>query len=260
MKSPLRYPGGKTRAIKIIEKKLSERTNLSQYNSLVSPFFGGGSVELYLSQKYDYDVSANDKYMALISFWNSIKTNPISFVERVKNNLPIGKEKFNSFVSDLNSGKNVDLSFYIINRCSFSGTSESGGFSKEASEKRLTSSIIKKILDIKLEKITFSNSDFSDFIGGVKFDDKTLMFLDPPYFIESKLYGKKGNLQTNFNHKKLYEILSDKKNWILCYNDCEYIRKLYSDFEIETLSWSYSMNKSKKSSEIIITNFSEKNI
>ena len=38
----------------------------------------------------------------------------------------------------------------------------------------------------------------------------------------------------------------------LGYNNCEYIKNLYIDFKIIETSWSYGMNKSKKSSEIVI--------
>ena len=44
-KSPLRYPGGKTRACKIIEQELLKRTDITKYSRIVSPFFGGGSFE-----------------------------------------------------------------------------------------------------------------------------------------------------------------------------------------------------------------------
>ncbi len=57
-----------------------------------------------------------------------------------------------------------------------------------------------------------------------------------------------------FDHEKLYKYLKNKKNWIMTYNDCDYIRNLYNDFTIIETSWSYGMNKSKKSSEIIIIN------
>ena len=44
-KSPLRYPGGKSRAIKILKDYFPK--NFSEYRE---PFFGGGSVGIYLSQ------------------------------------------------------------------------------------------------------------------------------------------------------------------------------------------------------------------
>ena len=61
-------------------------------------------------------------------------------------------------------------------------------------------------------------------------------------------------MHETFNHNKLYEIISTKKNWIMTYNNCEYIRTLYKDFTILDAEWSYGMNKSKQSSEIIIFN------
>lgn len=80
------------------------------------------------------------------------------------------------------------------------------------------------------------------------------MFLDPPYYLEnkSKLYGNNGDLHQDFNHELLFDLLNTKKNWIITYNNCEYIRNLYKDFIIIDVNWSYSMNTSKSSSEIII--------
>jgi DNA adenine methylase len=43
-KSPLRYPGGKTRACKIIDKIIFEYFDINNFDTLISPFFGGGSL------------------------------------------------------------------------------------------------------------------------------------------------------------------------------------------------------------------------
>ena len=52
--------------------------------------------------------------------------------------------------------------------------------------------------------------------------------------------------------EKLYKILKTKTNWLLTYNNCDYINNLYKDYKIIETSWSYGMNKTKKSSEIVI--------
>ena len=80
------------------------------------------------------------------------------------------------------------------------------------------------------------------------------MFLDPPYNLEkkSKLYGNNGDMHETFNHKLLFELLQTCENWILTYNNCDYIRNLYKDYIILDMNWKYGMNKSKNSSEIII--------
>ena len=68
----------------------------------------------------------------------------------------------------------------------------------------------------------------------------------------NKLYGKNGDMHQNFDHTKLFKCISTRKNWIMTYNNCEFIRNLYKSFKIIDAKWSYGMNKSKKSSEIVI--------
>ena len=58
----------------------------------------------------------------------------------------------------------------------------------------------------------------------------------------------------DFDHNKLYNILKNKNNWILTYNNCSFIKDMYKDYEIIETSWKYGMNKSKESSELIILN------
>ena len=84
--------------------------------------------------------------------------------------------------------------------------------------------------------------------------EKSLLFLDPPYYLEkqSKLYGNNGDMHENFNHNQLYDLIKTKKNWLITYNNCVYIRNLYKDYQILEVNWSYGMNKTKTSSEIII--------
>ena len=72
---------------------------------------------------------------------------------------------------------------------------------------------------------------------------------------QNSLYGVSGNLHKGFEHERLHSVLSTRDRWVMSYNDCEQIREMYKDYEITTAEWSYGMNKSKKSSEIIITNY-----
>lgn len=69
---------------------------------------------------------------------------------------------------------------------------------------------------------------------------------------QSKLYGNNGDMHENFNHDLLYNLIKTKNNWLITYNNCEYIKNLYKDYLIIDVIWSYGMNKSKSSSEIII--------
>lgn len=168
----------------------------------------------------------------------------------------IDKEEFTNLREKIMEEKNKlnqSIMYFIINRCSFSGATLSGGFSLEASKKRFTKSSIDRIKKLELTYYDIYNLDFEEFINNNQ-DEKNLIFLDPPYYLEkaSTLYGNNGDMHDTFDHDKLYKCLSKKKNWFMTYNNCEYIKKLYKDFKIIETSWSYGMNKSKKSSEIVI--------
>jgi DNA adenine methylase len=258
--SPLRYPGGKTRACKLIDNIINEYFDLKNFDNLLSPFFGGGSFEFYFQNKYHYKVVANDKFKPLYNFWRQIKIDKNKLSEELKKIKYVSKELFIDYrktILDLNDNDEPlqqAIQYFIINRCSFNGSTLSGGYSKEASLKRYTLSSINKIEVMDFGNIEIYNYDFEYFIHNLT-NEKTLLFLDPPYYLDkqsSKLYGNNGDMHENFNHELLYEIIKIKKNWILTYNNCDFIRNLYKDFIILDVKWSYGMNKTKQSSEIII--------
>lgn len=255
--SPLRYPGGKTRACKIIDKIIIEHFDISKFDVLVSPFFGGGSFEFYFQNKYKHKLVVNDKFTPLYNFWKQIKMNKNELCDELNKIQIVSKELFMEYrktIMDLNEDILKQSTYYfIINRCSFSGSTLSGGFSKEASIKRYTTSSINKIKNLNFTNIDIYNYDFEYFIDNYT-NDKTFIFLDPPYYLEkkSKFYGNNGDMHENFNHLLLFTTIKNKNNWIITYNDCEYIRDLYKDYLILDINWSYGMNKTKSSSEIII--------
>jgi DNA adenine methylase len=255
--SPLRYPGGKTRACKILDEVLNEHFDIKKFNNFVSPFFGGGSFEFYIQNKYNLNIIANDKFKPLYIFWNTCKTNKDVLCEKLYEKInKINKDEFielRGIIMNEENNLNQAIMYFIINRCSFSGATLSGGFSQEASKKRFTKSSIDKIKDLDLEKFNITNNNFEDFINN-NITTTNLLFLDPPYYLEknSKLYGNNGDMHETFDHKKLFDCISTKNNWIMTYNNCDYIKELYKDFKIIETSWTYGMNKSKESSEIII--------
>ena len=272
--SPLRYPGGKTRACKKLDEILNTYFNIETIKTIVSPFFGGGSFEFFLQNKYNLDIICNDKFKPLYNFWNICKDNSkkeelckllYDVLNNVLNNVSnhITKAKFieyrNNIMEETDELKQA-FYYFIINRCSFSGATLSGGFSLEASKKRFTKSSIDRVKALDLSRTTIYNKCVVDFINSDFSNNKTLIFFDPPYYLEkgSKLYGKDGDMHESFDHKKLYDILSNDRNanmkWLMTYNNCDYIKKLYKDYTIIDVDWSYGMNSTKKSSEIVIIN------
>ena len=126
-------------------------------------------------------------------------------------------------------------------------------FHQEASKKRFTLSSIDRVNKLDLSEFDIYNLDFEDFINMCD-NEKAIKFLDPPYYLgkKSKLYGHNGDMHDTFDHEKLYKCLKKNKNWLMTYNNCDYIKELYKDFKIIECNWTYGMNKTKKSSEIVI--------
>lgn len=136
-KSPLRYPGGKTRACKILDKLLNDNFNIDSFNTVVSPFFGGGSFEFYLQNKYNLIIKCNDKFQPLYNFWFICKNNNEELRKSLYSKInTIDKDKFielrNNIMNEQDKLQQAEM-YFIINRCSFSGATLSGGFSLEAS-------------------------------------------------------------------------------------------------------------------------------
>ena len=251
MKTLLRYPGGKARAVKTLLSYVPKDTK-----KIVSPFFGGGSLEFALSEQ-GIEVEAFDTFKPVVNFWKVVRYSPNELADKIQEYLPVTKEKFLNLQQKLREKNEtlfkVDIEaaaiFFILNRCSFSGTTLSGGFSKEASTGRLTQSSIDKIRSFD-SKIDIFAIPFEETIP--KADG--LLFCDPPYYLgnKSNLYGNNGDTHKNFDHELLAELLKKKDNWILCYNNDPYIRKLYKDYEWHYPNWKYGMSSEKNSKEILI--------
>lgn len=255
--SPLRYPGGKTRACKKLDQLLSENFDLTEFDTVLSPFFGGGSFEFYLQNKYNFKLVVNDKFKPLYSFWQQIKLNKSELTERLYSIKSVDKQLFQQYKSTI-SGLNDNMleqaiQYFILNRCSFSGSTLSGGFSEQASKKRCTVNSINKIVKLNFSSIDIYNHNFDLFINQYH-TPKSILFLDPPYYLNSKLYGYDGDMQQKFDHILLFNTIKKYDNWMITYNNCDYIKQLYSEYTIIETDWSYSMNNSKKSNELVIIN------
>lgn len=245
-KSVLRYPGGKSRAVNQIISIIYD-----DFDEVISPFFGGGSIELALASK-GKKVFGNDLYSPLICFWKELFLNKNNLINEIKKMYPISKEHFSllqkKLLNEEDSLKKAAY-FFVLNRSSFSGSTMSGGFSPN--HPRFTQSSIDRLSNFNVNlDISFFSEHFVDFIK--RFSSDIFLYCDPPYYIKSKLYGNKGSLHTNFEHNKLKTILDERENWILSYNNCEEIQELYKDYHFLYPDWKYGMSKNKDSKEVLI--------
>ena len=253
IKSPLRYPGGKTRATKTILGFIPKGIK-----SLASPFIGGGSIEIACASARGMQVFGYDTFVPVVNFWQVLLKSPVDLADMVVEHFPLNRTKFYRLQSDYEAIQGELESatvFYVLNRASFSGTTFSGGMSP--GHPRFTLTGIERIRCFQVEKLCVEQADFKDSIAKHKND---FLYLDPPYANGGKLYGNQGNCHTDFDHEGLATILKRRDGWLLSYNDCQLIRDLYSDYKIITPHWRYGMSKNKSSNEVLIFSHDYRNI
>ena len=264
IKSPLRYPGGKSRAIRKIAPLIPE---FIEYRE---PFVGGASVFFYIRQQFpDQQFWINDLYEELFQFWKMSQGDLGGVVAQVKDwrlKFSDGKALHRFLLSNMSNFSSLETAaaFFILNRITFSGTSESGGFSKQAFEKRFTTSSIERLakIDAILTKnVRITNWDYQKVL---ETEGKSVfIYLDPPYYSATKsaLYGKKGNLHKSFEHERLAEVLKNcPHQWLMTYDNSAYIWELYDFAHIFTWELTYGMRNvtkagQQKEREVFISNF-----
>lgn len=266
IKSALRYPGGKSRLVDTISNIAPK-----DFKSYREPFLGGGSVFLRIVQDYPgRKYWINDLYYDLYCFWVACRNDIVGLHNRVCELKAKwegdGRGLHKYLVENIGDMPLIDkaAAFFVLNRITFSGTILSGGFSNGAYEKRFTDSSIARMVDMSslLKGVDITNEDFAVVLAGGNGD--TFTFLDPPYYsaTDSALYGKNGELHKGFDHERLaVELQHCKHRWLMTYDDCEYIRELYKDFNIKEFELMYGMrnvskNADMKGKEIFISNYS----
>ena len=249
LKTPLRYPGGKSRACVKLAQYLPD---MKQYKVFREPFLGGGSVALYMTKQYPHlDIWVNDLYGPLYNFWKELQHNGQAIAEQLKqykidNPTPdTAKNLFLESKEIVNEDSVSNLlracAFYVINKCSFSGLTESSSFSKQASDSNFSMRGIDKLPEYSglIANWKITNLSYEYLLSDCK---QTFTYLDPPYEIGSNLYGKRGSMHSQFNHDH-FAIKCDRfvGPQLISYNSSQLIRERFEGWQAAEFSHTYTM-------------------
>ena len=270
LKTPLRYPGGKSRAVKKMAQYFPDFNNYKEFRE---PFLGGGSVALYVSQMYPHlDIWVNDLYTPLATFWKVLQTEGIELYNelvQLKTRHPdpaSARGLFNDAKDYLTQSKKEDfhiaVSFYVINKCSFSGLSESSSFSPQASDSNFSMRGIEKLrfYEQVIQKWSITHLSYVHMMPNSK---EVFTYLDPPYEIKSKLYGKSGSMHKGFDHDE-FAIQCDRyaSSQLVSYNSDQIIRDRFDGWTVAEFAHTYTMrstgcyNKEQASrKELVLMNY-----
>ena len=276
LKTPLRYPGGKSKAIKTLSPWFPQV--VSEYRE---PFIGGGSIAIdFTKSNPDVPVWINDLYVPLYNFWIQLRDRGEELSERVREEkqrtLDEGdkdkvtakaKELFNKYKEEIDTYDDFEkaVAFFIMNKCSYSGLTENSTFSQTASNSNFSLVGADKLAQfselIKEWKIT--NIDYSEVMRDHGSSD-TFIFLDPPYDIKDFLYGKNREMHKSFDHDRFAnDVYNCIHKFMITYNVNDRLMELYKNYNLKEWKLRYSMaHRGDKGTteniktELLVTNYS----
>ena len=247
---PLRYVGGKSRAVGHVIERLPEGTE-----RIVSPFFGGGSVEFACANELGIEVIGSDVFGILVNYWQVQLSEPEELAERIRQ-WSVDQETYRSVKARLrehwDGTRLIDdrmelAAHYWYNHNLSFGPGFLGWLSSIYSgDPAKAERLIGKVEAFRAPGVSVAERDFKEAIADAGDD---FIYADPPYFLggDSKMFVglyPQRNFPVHhdgFDHEALRDLLhAHRGGFILSYNDCGTIRDWYSGFEIAEVSWQYS--------------------
>jgi len=253
LKSPIGRVGGKSKLSKEII------TLFPIHKHYVEVFWGWLSV-LFAKHRSKLE-TVNDINNDLVNLFEVIKNHPQTlshylnhmFVSRVIFN----KIKLKKYIPS-NNIERAAYFYYIISQSFWSSWNNFAMSSKAWRKPKNLWKSFTKWAD-RLKFVTIENMSFEKLIKTYDTSEDTFFYLDPPYYNFEKVY-KSWFLKSQ--HILLRDSLKNIKwKFLLSYNDCPEIRKLYKDFniksskQIEYTLWKNANGEHKKVTELYITNY-----
>ena len=258
VKTPFRYPGGKYYALKYLLPFI----NQIPHDEYREPFVGGGSV--FFGKAKACTNWINDIDGQLINIYKTFQSKQhYKAIIKTLSEETANPERYKQ-VKNLEPKSNLEKAcrYYYLNRTSFSGKmiSASWGYREKRSIPPNRWGEVIEPAHKKLARVNITNLDFEGVIS-MSSKSKVLLYIDPPYFLPLKRKHYLNGFSKEDHLRLLNSLRRTKHTFLLSYEDCKEIRKLYSWANIYKLAFPYrvqdsntSNSKRKTGREIIISN------
>ena len=252
--SPLRYPGGKGRMGPWLGALM--KANGLKGGCYVEPYAGGAGAALFLLRRgYAGRIVINDADPAIFAFWDAVVNDTDALVKKVASTTPTMQARFDAkqVLLDAKSHDRLEVAFaaFLLNRTSRSGILNGGviGGKEQAGTYKLDARYNKEDLIDRIKSIGALRSkiqvygldalDFFSKVGERLPPKKTLIYLDPPYYVKgSQLYR---NCYQHGDHSAVGELVKSLSRPVLVtYDDTPEIRKIYKGMSWTLFSLKYS--------------------
>ena len=249
--STIRYAGGKTLAVGHVLELLPDDTK-----RVISPFFGGGSIEIAISKELGLEVIGYDIFDILCNYWKFQIEKPKVLYEKLKELKP-NKTTFEKIRLILNDvwKKKIKLDpltlavYYVYNFNLSYGPGFMGWSSNIYLDEKRYERMLENIRNFDPKNLRVECADFQDVI---KKHQNVFLYCAPPYYIgkDSKMFRgiyPMRNIPVHhngFHHEDLRDLLKNHKGgFILSYNNCPTTREYYKGFQQFFPSWQYTMGQ-----------------
>lgn len=221
--SPLRYPGGKGKMLKQLEPLFPDKVS-----TMVEPFAGEASASLAMLFAGRADrIILNDLDPGVYAFWTAVLNSTDKLLNALKSIYGTREEflKAKEILSNPTDYSSMELSaaFLVANQLAFSGITKAGiagDYQRRWNYKKVADRI-QKIAAYK-DSITVMNKDALEVIEEYYWNEKTFLFVDPPYVLQGKrLYREWYEAD---DHMKLADLIN---NLTLSYPGCAKIIVTY---------------------------------
>jgi DNA adenine methylase len=252
MSSPLRYAGGKSLAVGLILERIPDDTK-----RVVSPFFGGGSVEIAIANQLDIPVIGYDIFDILANYWKVQLSKPQALYEQLAEFEPtreeykVVKDTLKKHWENEKKLNSLELAaHYYFNHNTSYGPHFLGWPSSVYLQKERYQKMIEKVRDFRSPNLRVECASFEDIMEKHRDD---FLYLDPPYYLDGDSKTFVGMYphrnfpihHKGFRHDLLHQLLlKHRGGFILSYNDCSDIRKkFYKGFDMISPSWQYTFSQ-----------------
>ena len=251
-RSPLRYAGGKSLAVGLVLERFPP--NIER---LVSPFFGGGSIEIATATGLGIPVVGYDVFDVLANYWRCQIKSPALLADRLSAWAPT-KKQYETVKKRLRAHwtgerpitDKMDLAaHYWFNHNLSYGPGFLGWMSKIYEDRARYTRLVEKVRGFDCGDLSVACAGFEKTIPAHGGD---FLYCDPPYYLQgdSKMFRgiyPQRNFPVHHNgfaHETLRDLLhAHKGGFVLSYNDCATIRQWYSDYSIIEMKWQYTMGQ-----------------
>lgn len=250
--SPLRYAGGKSLAVGFVMDHFPSRIR-----KLVSPFIGGGSVEIATANELKIPVIAYDVFGILVNYWSRQIRTPIKLAARLDDWKPTKheyervKRRLKAHWTDENpiTDKLELAAHYWFNHNLSYGPGFLGWMSKIYEDNGRYERLVDKVRNFRCPDLSVATASYEKSIAENR---NSFLYCDPPYYLNGNSKMFKGIYpqrnfpvhHNGFDHKRLRDMLyKHRGGFVLSYNDCDAIRDWYSDFDIVKVGWQYTLGQ-----------------